>query len=54
MGGMGRIGGMGSGIDLFPASRLWIQKDEYDYYTSDAWRRPAPMAASMQTTCWRS
>jgi glyoxylase-like metal-dependent hydrolase (beta-lactamase superfamily II) len=24
------------GIDLFPGSRLWIQKDEYDYYTSDA------------------
>ena len=26
------------GIDLFPAARVWIQKDEYDYYTSDAWQ----------------
>ena len=26
------------GIDLFPAARVWIQKDEYDYYTGDAWQ----------------
>jgi len=26
------------GIDLFPAARVWIQKEEYDYYTSDAWQ----------------
>jgi glyoxylase-like metal-dependent hydrolase (beta-lactamase superfamily II) len=26
------------GVDLFPSARLWIQKDEYDYYTSDAWQ----------------
>jgi glyoxylase-like metal-dependent hydrolase (beta-lactamase superfamily II) len=26
------------GIDLFPSSRIWIQKDEYDYYTGDAWQ----------------
>src|SRR5262245_42466148 len=26
------------GIDLFPAARIWIQKAEYDYYTSDAWQ----------------
>jgi glyoxylase-like metal-dependent hydrolase (beta-lactamase superfamily II) len=26
------------GIDLFPSARIWIQKDEYDYYTSDAWQ----------------
>jgi glyoxylase-like metal-dependent hydrolase (beta-lactamase superfamily II) len=26
------------GIDLFPAARVWIQKDEYGYYTSDAWQ----------------
>jgi len=26
------------GIDLFPLARVWIQKDEYDYYTSDAWQ----------------
>ena len=28
------------GIDLFPNARVWIQKDEYDYYTSDAWQSP--------------
>jgi glyoxylase-like metal-dependent hydrolase (beta-lactamase superfamily II) len=28
------------GIDLFPAARVWIQKDEYDYYTGDAWQSP--------------
>ncbi len=26
------------GIDLFPAARVWIQKDEYDHYTGDAWQ----------------
>jgi glyoxylase-like metal-dependent hydrolase (beta-lactamase superfamily II) len=26
------------GIDLFPAARVWIQRDEYDYYTGDAWQ----------------
>src|SRR5579864_4872605 len=26
------------GMDLFPNARIWIQKDEYDYYTSDAWQ----------------
>jgi glyoxylase-like metal-dependent hydrolase (beta-lactamase superfamily II) len=26
------------GLDLFPAARVWVQKDEYDYYTSDAWQ----------------
>ena len=26
------------GIDLFPSARVWIQKQEYDYYTSDAWQ----------------
>jgi len=26
------------GIDLFPNARVWIQKDEYEYYTSDAWQ----------------
>ena len=26
------------GMDLFPNARVWIQKDEYDYYTSDAWQ----------------
>ena len=28
------------GIDLFPSARVWIQKDEYDYYTGDAWQLP--------------
>jgi glyoxylase-like metal-dependent hydrolase (beta-lactamase superfamily II) len=26
------------GIDLFPNATVWIQKAEYDYYTSDAWQ----------------
>jgi glyoxylase-like metal-dependent hydrolase (beta-lactamase superfamily II) len=26
------------GIDLFPSARVWIQKEEYDFYTSDAWQ----------------
>jgi glyoxylase-like metal-dependent hydrolase (beta-lactamase superfamily II) len=25
------------GIDLFPIATIWIQKDEYRYYTGDAW-----------------
>src|SRR5262245_54855514 len=26
------------GIDLFPKARVWIQKDEYAYYTGEAWQ----------------
>jgi glyoxylase-like metal-dependent hydrolase (beta-lactamase superfamily II) len=26
------------GIDLFPKARIWIQRDEYSYYTGDAWQ----------------
>jgi len=26
------------GLDLFPTARVWIQKDEYDYYAGDAWQ----------------
>jgi glyoxylase-like metal-dependent hydrolase (beta-lactamase superfamily II) len=26
------------GIDLFPKAVVWIQKDEYRYYTTDAWQ----------------
>jgi glyoxylase-like metal-dependent hydrolase (beta-lactamase superfamily II) len=26
------------GIDLFPSAQVWIQKEEYDYYTGDAWQ----------------
>jgi len=28
------------GIDLFPKARVWVQKDEYDYYTGEAWQSP--------------
>ncbi len=27
------------GADLFPKARVWIQRDEYQYYTGDAWQR---------------
>jgi glyoxylase-like metal-dependent hydrolase (beta-lactamase superfamily II) len=26
------------GVDLFPKARVWIQKEEYAYYTGDAWQ----------------
>jgi glyoxylase-like metal-dependent hydrolase (beta-lactamase superfamily II) len=26
------------GLDLFPRARVWIQKDEYDYYAGEAWQ----------------
>jgi len=26
------------GIDLFPKAKVWIQKEEYRYYTGDAWQ----------------
>jgi len=26
------------GIDLFPKATIWIQKDEYRYYTMEAWQ----------------
>jgi len=26
------------GADLFPKAQVWIQKDEYSYYTSSAWQ----------------
>jgi glyoxylase-like metal-dependent hydrolase (beta-lactamase superfamily II) len=26
------------GLDLFPKAQVWIQKDEYRYYTTDAWQ----------------
>jgi glyoxylase-like metal-dependent hydrolase (beta-lactamase superfamily II) len=28
------------GADLFPKARVWIQRDEYQYYTGEAWQRP--------------
>ena len=28
------------GMDLFPKARIWIQKDEYHYYTGEAWQSP--------------
>jgi glyoxylase-like metal-dependent hydrolase (beta-lactamase superfamily II) len=26
------------GVDLFPSARVWVQKDEYEYYTGAAWQ----------------
>ena len=26
------------GLDLFPKARIWIQQDEYVYYTGEAWQ----------------
>ena len=26
------------GVDLFPKAQIWIQKDEYQYYTGEAWQ----------------
>lgn len=28
------------GMDLFPKARIWLQKDEYTYYTGEAWQGP--------------
>ncbi|HEU4415739.1 MAG TPA: N-acyl homoserine lactonase family protein [Candidatus Angelobacter sp.] len=28
------------GMDLFPNARIWLQKDEYTYYTGEAWHQP--------------
>ena len=28
------------GADLFPKATVWIQRDEYQYYTGDAWQSP--------------
>ncbi|HEY1939108.1 MAG TPA: N-acyl homoserine lactonase family protein [Candidatus Angelobacter sp.] len=28
------------GVDLFPHARIWLQKDEYTYYTGEAWQSP--------------
>jgi glyoxylase-like metal-dependent hydrolase (beta-lactamase superfamily II) len=27
------------GMDLFPNARIWVQKDEYIYYTGEAWQQ---------------
>jgi glyoxylase-like metal-dependent hydrolase (beta-lactamase superfamily II) len=27
------------GMDLFPRARIWVQKDEYNYYTGEAWQQ---------------
>ena len=29
------------GIDLFPSARVWVQKEEYEYYTGQAWQAQA-------------
>jgi glyoxylase-like metal-dependent hydrolase (beta-lactamase superfamily II) len=28
------------GADLFPKAKIWLQRDEYAYYTGDAWQQP--------------
>jgi glyoxylase-like metal-dependent hydrolase (beta-lactamase superfamily II) len=28
------------GADLFPKARIWLQRDEYMYYTGEAWHNP--------------
>jgi glyoxylase-like metal-dependent hydrolase (beta-lactamase superfamily II) len=28
------------GMDLFPKARIWLQIDEYTYYTGEAWQSP--------------
>ena len=28
------------GADLFPKARIWVQRDEYTYYTGEAWQHP--------------
>jgi glyoxylase-like metal-dependent hydrolase (beta-lactamase superfamily II) len=28
------------GMDLFPKAKVWLQKDEYTYYTGEAWQSP--------------
>lgn len=28
------------GMDLFPHALIWLQKDEYTYYTGEAWQQP--------------
>ena len=28
------------GLDLFPRARIWVQKDEYNYYAGEAWQQP--------------
>jgi glyoxylase-like metal-dependent hydrolase (beta-lactamase superfamily II) len=28
------------GMDLFPKAKVWLQKDEYIYYTGEAWQNP--------------
>jgi len=27
------------GMDLFPNARIWVQRDEYTYYTGEAWQK---------------
>ena len=31
------------GADLFPKARVWVQREEYQYYTADAWQPTEPM-----------
>lgn len=36
------------GADLFPKATVWIQKDEYQYYTGEAWQPDAGVDLSTQ------
>ena len=38
------------GIDLFPKATVWIQKQEFAYYTGDAWQPGGRTAASTPRT----
>ena len=35
---VGQVGDHADGVDLFPKATVWIQKDEYAYYTGAAWQ----------------
>ena len=35
------------GIDLFPKASVWIQQEEYRYYTGEAWQPRADHAANV-------
>jgi len=39
------------GIDLFRKATVWIQKEEFRYYTGEAWQPAAIMAALIPKTC---
>ena len=42
------------GFDLFPKAKIWIQKDELEYYAGEAWQSRRTAAARMRKMCWDS